>query len=444
MSTILTPSSRVPNEVRTPLIQPGAGAGDTTGKIRRQYQPDKSELLTLDQKGKNDTYLSFGDDGTTASVTEQGQLMQFSRYLGPGRSSVFVADSEGAEEPYFVADRGSYLEDMARYSWGFGKNIIMRDDNLTYQVSFLRDRWPRVVISGNDWKLVTQWMVKDGVVVQQSVIKNLTKEPLNFECEFDLRVLIRDLDFVNPAYDFNEESDRHYTEGAGPNGYGFVKVHRLPKTDRPDDKHEHEQPKTWYAEKKEQGDDVIIVEGDQNVEREETIAPVGEQHDVVKKLAVVSVKERSSFQQKQEELLQPEAVGLVIGFFVNGEARKLEDFRKREWHTVEPGECLELVAGYKLVLLRSKMLDWKPLIVSAADVDIDLFLSERSSSYVISADLDYASRRNLEHILSVCAIPVPPGHVWDYDNMKPKVAEPAIALTCGDMSGHRVCISASL
>jgi hypothetical protein len=85
---------------------------------------------------------------------------------------------------------------------------------------------------------------------------------------------------------------------------------------------------------------------------------------------------------------------------------------------------------------------WKPLALSAADVDIDRFLLKGSSSYVMDVDLDYATRRNLEHILSVCAIPVPLEPVWD--NPKVVEPEPAIALTCGDMSGHRVCISASL
>jgi hypothetical protein len=421
--SILTPSSRVPNKVRAPLIQPGAG--DTTREITRPYQPNESELLTHDQEEKDDTYLSFGDDGTTASVTQWGQLMQFSRYLGPGKSSVFVADYEHMEKPCDMVDRDRILQSMVRYGWGFGKDITMPSDNWTRQVSFLRDRWPRVVLSANGRELVMQWMVKDGVVIQQSVIKNLTKERLEFGLEFDLGVLIRDLDFVNRLNGFNNEGDNNHIEGAGPNGYGFVKVCGFPKTDGS------------HVEKKEHGDDVIIVEGDQSLG--------GERHDVGKKPAVVSEEEKSSFQQKQEESPQPEAVGLVIGFFVNGEAMKLEVLRGREWH-VEPGECLELVAGYKLVLLRPKMSEWKPLVLSAADVDIDRFLSEGSSSHVIDVGLDYATRRNLEHILSVCAIPVPPGYVWDYDIMKPEAAEPepVIALTCGDMSGHRVCTSASL
>jgi hypothetical protein len=43
--------------------------------------------------------------------------------------------------------------------------------------------------------------------------------------------------------------------------------------------------------------------------------------------------------------------------------------------------------------------------------------------------LDFMIRRNLEHILSVCSIPTP---------------NKGTALTCGDISGHRLVTSASL
>jgi hypothetical protein len=48
--------------------------------------------------------------------------------------------------------------------------------------------------------------------------------------------------------------------------------------------------------------------------------------------------------------------------------------------------------------------------------------------------LDFAFRRNLEHILSVCSIPVDAG---PHKN-------PSIAITCGDIAGHRVDSRASL
>lgn len=60
---------------------------------------------------------------------------------------------------------------------------------------------------------------------------------------------------------------------------------------------------------------------------------------------------------------------------------------------------------------------WEPLILSDNQA-IDLFL-----------------RRNLEHVLSVCSIPVP---------LERDEGSPAIALTCGDVDGHRVATAASL
>lgn len=60
--------------------------------------------------------------------------------------------------------------------------------------------------------------------------------------------------------------------------------------------------------------------------------------------------------------------------------------------------------------------------------------------------IEFAVRRNLEHILSVCAIPITLSfpektdsdpHPDIQDNVLP------VALTCGAMSGHRVCTSAS-
>ena len=50
--------------------------------------------------------------------------------------------------------------------------------------------------------------------------------------------------------------------------------------------------------------------------------------------------------------------------------------------------------------------------------------------------INQALRRNLEHILSVCSIPV----MAEGDGS----GEPAVALTCGDVDGHRVATAASL
>lgn len=61
--------------------------------------------------------------------------------------------------------------------------------------------------------------------------------------------------------------------------------------------------------------------------------------------------------------------------------------------------------------------------------------------------IEYMSWRHLEHILSVCAVPLMTFTLFE-DEISPNLGnpddEPIVALTCGDMSGHRICTSASL
>lgn len=54
--------------------------------------------------------------------------------------------------------------------------------------------------------------------------------------------------------------------------------------------------------------------------------------------------------------------------------------------------------------------------------------------------LDFAFRRNIEHILSVCSIPIP----VDHKSVPNSIKGPAIAITCGDIAGHRMGPRASL
>ncbi|KAF3021146.1 hypothetical protein E8E14_013836 [Neopestalotiopsis sp. 37M] len=160
---------------------------------------------------------------------------------------------------------------------------------------------------------------------------------------------------------------------------------------------------------------------------------------------------------------------------------------------------LEIVTAYQMLLVPSAHTEWKDLIIPAKDVDMELFLNKDavvstqlfpfglsdvplpfSTSNVGGQMLDsqsatkqsttarydalnsneslqkmkrlsglpthsspaghlnYAMWRNLEHILSVCSIHIGP-RMADQINSE---IEP-IALTCGDMSLHRVCNSAS-
>ena len=130
--------------------------------------------------------------------------------------------------------------------------------------------------------------------------------------------------------------------------------------------------------------------------------------------------------------------------------------------------------------------DWTEFLIPASDADVSQILKtasftsfslseigpgsdsvELKNSRIPSATptnitpsrIEFAVRRNLEHILSVCAIPVARPAV----SKRNRTAQPAsgkgkdveiaafncddikpIALTCGDLSMHRICSSASL
>jgi len=70
--------------------------------------------------------------------------------------------------------------------------------------------------------------------------------------------------------------------------------------------------------------------------------------------------------------------------------------------------------------------------------DDETHMKVRFSSH---KNLDFVIRRNLEHILSVCSMPV----LFKEDgDLLVKDKNPTIALTCRDMAGHRVWQLASL
>ncbi len=312
-----------------------------------------------------------------------------------------------------IDGRARQLQEKTRDGIGFGKDVVPPSSNWKRSVSFLRDRWPRVVFVDESYEIVLQWLVHDGVVIQQTTIQNLTNEPLTFQHTFDFDVLIRELDFIDPSYKFNEEEgdggedDENYKVGPGPNEYGFVRVHKLPTGENANENYQSLSDERWCMK--------------------------DEPNDVKEK--------------EEDSRVQPEAVGVVMGLFMNGEAKKLEDFKETRDFEIPPKERIEFTTGYKLILLGSKKSDWKCLTLSAKEVDVDFILAESTFDNIDGLGLDFPARRNIQHILSVCVVPVVDHLVWKgrvEDVVEPGSKDSQVALTCGDMSGHRICNSASL
>lgn len=195
-------------------------------------------------------HASLGDRGTTASVSCFGNLVQMSQFLGAGHSGVFTIDHQATDEPYFVCDRAECLDNLARNqddldSTSFG--LRLPEDYSPQdppEVKWVNWRWPRY-----EWDTKVpgvqahcQWVVHDNIVLQQVTLENSNEAPIrDFGIELQGEMLIRDLDYLDPSYLFNETSlssrqqRSGYDQIGGPNGFGWITVHGL-EYSRPEEK----------------------------------------------------------------------------------------------------------------------------------------------------------------------------------------------------------------
>lgn len=146
------------------------------------------------------------------------------------------------------------------------------------------------------------------------------------------------------------------------------------------------------------------------------------------------------------------AACLCLSLFVNGCAQKLSGDVNTTEYTIDPPDPsklqmngkIQIALAYTLGQLSSENQDIND--INPRSFTDDWRASEESEihfeepSFVGDARLNFALRRNLEHILSVCSVPVaePSAAAAASDKI------PLIALTCGDVSGHRISTAASL
>ncbi|KAI5919338.1 hypothetical protein F4810DRAFT_724648 [Camillea tinctor] len=132
------------------------------------------------------------------------------------------------------------------------------------------------------------------------------------------------------------------------------------------------------------------------------------------------------------------------------------------------GSEIEIIVAYKMILFDKSRSNWEQLIIPASSVNVgqmlknEFFCGSLSISTIRDAGkddvksinfkltdpsglpeneetaqnlLEFIVRRNLEHILSACSIPLKERSI--------RMMRSPVALTCGDMSFHRICTSAS-
>ncbi|KAK8188404.1 uncharacterized protein BKA78DRAFT_297938 [Phyllosticta capitalensis] len=402
----------------------GPGIGSTEEDEGEDYEEyERTRSL------RNNSYASFGNDGTTATVNGYGKILQISKYFGCGRSGFFCVDAPYQDEPWFIRYRADNLfSNFTAARYGFG--LYTEQTHEIPHHDFVDDQWPRFSLKTDQLSVDLEYAIKNGMIIQNYSITGLCEKPSDSrETEGegvemrpqtsdteddetlpatgglprrpslsihlgDLR--IRDLEWLEVSNHFNENlpsglyEPSDYEESAGPDSYSFAVVHHF------------KQDEEKYRAR---------IEGD----------------------------------------ISPQAAGLVVSLFINGKAQKVDERGWKIFPKFRKGEKTSVTIAYRLQLMMSEMNGWRSAVIPASEVfESKLHPDSCTHPTVLAADscLDFIFRRNITHILSVCAIPSEIGWKWDRDfgmfmRSRKRLPGDAIALTCGDVAGHHITASAS-
>ncbi|KAL7945809.1 hypothetical protein V8C42DRAFT_357450 [Trichoderma barbatum] len=382
------------------------------------------------------TYSSFGRNGLTATANAYGHLLQITQYFGNEPSGFISVDLPTTTEPQFVAHRVKDLDNQSidpskgiRLLFQMDHSHISANDIwdtnpktlrtmqaralpsapssnlLSYDVpapapawvqeskpalKFVHNRWPHFSTRTPGFDMNIQYYISGKSVYQ--TYKFTLRPGLDIfspipKIAINAHLLLRDLDFVTPENDINKYDPKNpnanYSCGISSDGYCVVRSHT--NCDLKD------------------GRDAIVL----------FISPF-----------------INGCRQQPVKLPQPCLLEELDNYFVIPDKQAQDRF-------MEDG-TLEITLAYTLQLVSSNFIETAACPVSEADLQKAAEQANKGAwkemPVTKSRQLDFALKRNLEHILSVCSIPMKKGLKEDI---------PAIALTCGDLSGHRVAGKAS-
>lgn len=440
---------------------------------------------------------SFGDGGTTATAGAYGQLVQLSGYLGAGNSGMFSAGHSWAASLYEILHRARNLGSLA--SEGFEKaqrrkhpevfGLKFRDLELAGDsppmLRWFLHRWPRYEYRGRCFKgstwvgLTIQFIVRDGTVFQQCILENRGDEDVDLKLAFCKGVGIWDLDHVTDECYMNVTTLGYQNAGPGPGGYGWVHVSQLHEwhaasADFRDAGHGNTSDSSLGGgNKKDKPNYGVALVVSMAVDGEMTRFSPGQSPHVWKQTLKARSGEPGSKPRKVEIITAYKFVLLAEPFcdwkyfvcplkemnpntFLVG-ARSASQFRTSITRISEKDEESYSDDDRNSGSLKSEEGKGERDVprdeTAAADSEPQDGRREPAVPHEPAPekpspamnDIEFLVRRNLEHILGVCAIPVDVpgpnagGPVWEsLRDVRP------IALSCGDMSGHRICTVSSL
>lgn len=403
-----------------PLAFPKADSADKNGQEKPELKNGEPSVIGIPTSAKEQsknapTYASFGDKRTTASVNSSSVIMQITQFLGLGTSGFYTVERATTEEPYLIQQRAQSLAKQCEYAEGITW-YSDDQDNAPSKLQFVQDRWPRFTPINGGPKVVADYFVSKGTVFEQKtwstdegavpIVSN--KKPWRLPLGL---YKIRQLDFISSTSHLIEASN--YESHLTSDGKSVLWFDKSLKVVNPENKSSHYV--CFIA--------ATFVDGRVRKMKKVKVEQTSSSDDKSGNTYQIALDDEETFYAKRGQPLKT-IVAFRLQLIPEG-----EDFEKSKIGIDDSAFCS---------VISQKILETSYRKLRFAEK------SEKGDC------LDFMIRRNLEHILSVCSIPVPvmPGDVKGaMEDGQPKDREEGItpiALTCGDISGHRVITSASL
>jgi hypothetical protein len=423
-------------------------------------------------------YASFGDEGTTVTVNKYGNIMQISRFLNLGVPGFLCVDSR-YDNPYWIQDRmNDLINSLKDRRKGLRLDLVdwSEFEDLP-SLGFMYDRWPRYIFKSKVSKeqtnrstshsksktradkstqtpsiidtaavskesnektaktaafpLSIQYFCSQGIVIQKYLLYvgegGVNTEKVNWgSLSLAPDVCIRSLDFTK-CHDFNDHWKKLKSS--------IVSNHHLILQHSPED-YVKENPKPVHERDFQEGAALIV-----SVFINDELAKIDKKHHINLRrtegqLEISVVYKLVILQEDIIEALKP----LGKDQSANGTEPTQEE-SDTETNGSSSGDVEDPSPEGAAAENASKRDTWALTegrqITYAKQTMGTMFCANNPFRKIFFAQdnrLDFAFRRNLEHILSVCSIPI---HTVSLEKT-------SIAITCGDIAGHRVDSRASL
>lgn len=429
------------------------------------------------------TYTSFGDDGLTVSINAYGHIMQISRYLNFGYSGFLCVDSQ-YPCPYYVQERMEELLESSRDpKRGLRLDILDWSRLPTLSFGFMYDRWPRYVISQTGssktdhnstassavpptpgCSLSIQYYCFENTVVQNYQIhvgdSGISSDMVNWgNLSLIPQVCIRTLDFD----DYEEEGADIVSRVLSD--CSIMLVRPIPERYYSQLGERHTGRHTRGKKERSQIAAALIISPFINDRPAKIVDGTciklerieGEAQIVITVAYTIKMlypnceelcEELFRIQKPATDADSDKATSVIAAEITEGSALKSNTPSElgSDTSAALASSCRTSTVNEPIEVtprMRTLADACAAEVLKAMQEMSKVFCKETTFRRICFAPIknrDYAFRRNLEHILSVCSIPI----AVEQNKYAPPPQEPAIAITCGDVAGHRIGPRASL